>query len=105
MKKLLIERFQQLAGIKPLYELDGEKSKEAEKWDVELSVSKAEVKILSPKEYEERINKKLAILKDLSEKGYFKKEWPEETFEEWLAENYLWKKIVEKFEEKFKKKK
>tara|TARA_R110000744_G_scaffold93983_1_gene181460 strand:- start:183 stop:485 length:303 start_codon:yes stop_codon:yes gene_type:complete len=98
MRNLLKERFQQLAGIKPLYEVEKEKmSKEEEMWDVKLSLSKAEVKILSPKEYQERVEKKMEILKDLNEKGAFKKDWSEEAFEEWIADNYLWKKVKKQF--------
>ena len=100
MKQLLKERFQQLAGIKPLYEAEGEMSSEAKKWDVELSLSKAEVKVLSPKEYQERVDKKMEILKGLNKKGAFKKDWSEDAFEEWIADNYLWKKVEKQFKNK-----
>ena len=99
MKNLLKERFQQLAGIKPLYE--GEMSSEAKKWDIELSLSKSEVKVLTPKQYDERVEKKLAILDALNKKGVFKKDtWEKKDFQNWIDDNYKWKKVETKFEKK-----
>ena len=73
----------------------------------QLSLSKHAVKALNNGEhpsglkYNAILDKKLEILKSLSASGKFKKDFSDDRFMDWLADNYSWAKIKKQFKKEF----
>ena len=74
----------------------------------QLSLSKHAVKALNNGEhpsglkYNAILDKKLEILKSLSASGKFKKDFSDDRFMDWLADNYSWAKIKKQFKNEFR---
>ena len=73
----------------------------------QLSLSKHAIKALNNGEhpsglkYNAILDKKLEILKSLSASGKFKKDFSDDRFMDWLADNYSWAKIKKQFKKEF----